>query len=281
MIVAETIDQVRKSVAQARTEGKSVGFVPTMGALHEGHLSLVRAARSQCDFVVVSIFVNPTQFAPGEDLSSYPRTPQQDLEACRRERVDAVFMPSVEVMYGSGSLTEVHVKKLSQVLCGRHRPGHFDGVCTVVAKLFNIIGPDRAYFGAKDYQQAVIIQRMVTDLNFPIQIVVCPTVREPDGLAMSSRNAYLDDAQRKQATVLYESLKTAERLIHQAHPPARQVAAKIRNKITSQVPDAKIDYVQIVDPISLQDVVSTDQKVLIALAVRIGNARLIDNILVE
>jgi pantoate--beta-alanine ligase len=252
-----------------------------MGALHAGHLSLIDAARDDGGLVVVSIFVNPTQFGPTEDLAKYPRTPEADLAACETHGVDLVFMPQAATMYAGGGLTEVTVKELSATLCGRSRPGHFPGVCTVVAKLFNIIQPDRAYFGAKDYQQAVIIRRMAADLNFPVEVKVCPTVREADGLAMSSRNAYLDADQRNQAVALIESLRLGEGMIRCSRPPADEVITAMRNHVASRAPAGEIDYVQVVDPQTLQDVAATDQPVLLALAVRIGKARLIDNMLVD
>jgi len=277
MKVVETIDEVRACVAEARAAGKVVGLVATMGALHAGHVSLVNAARASSGLVVVSIFVNPTQFGPTEDFSRYPRTPQADIETCRRNGADVVFMPGVETIYGPGGKTEVRVRDLGETLCGRSRPGHFAGVCTVVGKLFNIVAPDRAFFGAKDYQQATIIRRMTADLNFPVEIVVCPTVREADGLAMSSRNAYLTPSERQQATALYESLCLAEWMIRQAHPPADEVIAAMRAHLTSRSGGAAVDYVQIVDPDTLQDVQSTSDPVLLALAVRFGQTRLIDN----
>ncbi len=281
MNVAKTIEDIRRLVGEARGAGKSVGFVPTLGGMHEGHFSLIKAAREACDFVVVSIFVNPTQFGPGEDLASYPRTPEADLRTCEQLGVDAVFVPAAEVMYGSGCLTEVSVRQLSETLCGARRAGHFTGVCTVVAKLFNIVTADKAFFGAKDYQQCVVVRRMVRDLNFPIEIVVCPTVRESDGLAMSTRNAYLTDAQRTQGTALYEALQMGADLIRTSHPPAREVVAAIRDYLSAHASEGQIEYVQIVDPDLLCDVETTDAPVLIALAVRIGSARLIDNTLVD
>jgi len=281
MKACETIDDVRRSVAEARVRGESVGLVPTMGALHAGHLSLIDAARDDGGLVVVSIFVNPTQFGPTEDLAKYPRTPEADLAACEAHGVDLVFMPQAATMYAGGGLTEVTVRQLSATLCGRRRPGHFPGVCTVVAKLFNIVQPDRAYFGAKDYQQAVILRRMAADLNFPVRIKVCPTVREADGLAMSSRNAYLDADQRNQAVALIESLRLAEGMIRCSRPPAREVIAAVRSHIAGRAPAGEIDYVQAVDPVTLQDVATTDRPVLLAVAVRIGKARLIDNMLVD
>jgi len=282
MDVAETIGQVRRVVAAARADGKLVGLVPTMGALHDGHYSLIDAAAAGCDFVVASIFVNPTQFGPSEDLASYPRPLEADLAGCEARGVDAVFTPTAETMYPpGGAVTEVRVNELSETLCGRSRPTHFAGVCTVVAKLLNIVGPDKAYFGAKDFQQAAIIRRMVDDLNFPVEIVVCPTVREADGLAMSSRNAALSSAERAQAPALWSALQLGARLVRDAAPPAAEVLAAIRRRLAAEAPDGEIDYVQVVDARTLADVERTGPGVLIALAVRFTGARLIDNVLVD
>ena len=279
----QRIEDVRLAVAAARASGKVIGLVPTMGALHAGHASLIDAAAKSCGFVVVSVFVNPTQFGPNEDLAKYPRTPERDLELCRKFGADLVFMPSAEEMYGGGGapLTEITVKALSGSLCGRSRPVHFAGVCTVVAKLFNIVQPDRAFFGAKDFQQATIIRRMTADLNFPIEIVVCPTVREPDGLAMSSRNAYLSDDHRRQAPALYQSLKLARDLILRKHPSAGEVVAAMREHLAVAAPAGEVDYLEIVDPVTLCSVEKTDNPVVIALAVKLGGTRLIDNISVD
>ena len=282
MNVHESIEDVRRTVAAARAAGKTIGLVPTMGALHEGHLSLVDAARARCGFVAVSIFVNPTQFGRGEDLDSYPRTVEADLDACRRRGVDMVFLPTEEVMYPGGRpMAEVRVDRLSGTLCGRSRPGHFPGVCTVVAKLLNIVQPQRAYFGAKDYQQATILRRMVGDLDFPVEVVTCPTVREADGLAMSSRNAYLDDERRHEALSLVESLRLADEMIRRERPPAARVIEAMREHIAARAPSGEIDYVRIVDPEDLRDLAETHRAVLVALAVRFTGARLIDNILVD
>lgn len=281
MIVAETVADVRAAVAEARDAGRSVGLVPTMGALHEGHLSLIDASTQACGFTVVSIFVNPAQFGPDEDFDAYPRTRQRDLELCERRGADLVFAPAVSEMYPRRRLTEVRVRELEGRLCGRSRPGHFVGVCTVVAKLLNIVGPDRVYFGAKDYQQAVIIRRMVEDLNFPLEIVVRPTVREADGLAMSSRNRYLSKAQRRCAPVLREAMELAAKMIRESHPPAGDAIAAMRRRIVARAPEARIEYTKIVDPETLEDVEETDRPVQIALAVRIGPARLIDNMRVD
>ena len=213
MQVATTIAEIRACVSQARAAGKTVGFVPTMGALHVGHVSLINAAAARCDFVVVSIFVNPTQFGPGEDFEKYPRPVEKDLALCQENGVDAVFAPSPAEMYPRQNLTWVTVEKVSEPLCGRFRPGHFRGVATVCTKLFNIVGADAAFFGQKDAQQVAVIQRMVADLNMPLEIVVCPTVREPDGLAISSRNQYLSPQERKEATVIYRALQRSAELI--------------------------------------------------------------------
>ena len=289
MIVAKTIDEVRGAIRQARADGKSIGLVPTMGALHEGHLSLIAAARDRCEFVAVSIFVNPAQFGPGEDLAAYPRPLEADLSACEAAGVDLVFAPDAETMYPGEALAEVSIGRLGQVLCGRSRPTHFAGVCTVVAKLFNIVAPDKAFFGAKDFQQAVIVRRMARELNFAVEIVVCPTIREPDGLAMSSRNAYLTADERRQAAALHESLRMAAEMIADRHPPAGHVLGAMRELLCVRAPAGAIDYLEIVDPNELRSVESTDGPVLIALAVRFdkahhrrfGKARLIDNILVD
>ena len=281
MKVATTINDTRSAVAEARRAGKTIGLVPTMGALHRGHFSLIERAARKCDFIVISIFVNPTQFGPSEDLESYPRTLETDLAGCEARGVDLVFAPGAEEMYPCKPLTGVAVDLLARTLCGRSRPWHFPGVCAVVAKLFNIVQPDRAYFGAKDFQQAAIIKRMAADLNFPVRIVVCPTVREADGLAMSSRNAYLTPDERGQAAALHGALQLAERTIRGGRPPAAQVVEAIREHIAANAPDGRIDYVQIVDPDELRDVENTDGPVLVALAVKFAKARLIDNVLVD
>ncbi|MFA6134751.1 MAG: pantoate--beta-alanine ligase [Phycisphaerae bacterium] len=281
MIVARTINEIRQSVGAARAQGKTVGLVPTMGALHAGHVSLIRAAKAAGDFVVVSIFVNPTQFGPNEDYAKYPRTEQADLEACRAAGADAVFIPSVEEMYPIASQTEVTVKGIAAVLCGASRPGHFAGVATVVAKLFNIVAPDRAFFGAKDFQQTIVVRRMVADLNFPVQIVVCPTVREADGLAMSSRNRYLNASQRQQAPALYGALKLAGEMIRRGGVASQAVLAAMREHLAGRAPEGVIDYLAIVDPQDLTDVAIAERPVLVAMAVKFGPTRLIDNALVE
>jgi pantoate--beta-alanine ligase len=279
MIVCKTLAEIRQAVSAARKSGRSIGFVPTMGALHDGHLSLIRASREQCGFVVVSLFVNPTQFGPTEDYARYPRHEAADLAACEQAGVDAVFLPSVAEMYPVGPRATVTVGRLGEVLCGRSRPGHFAGVATVVARLLGIVAPDTAFFGAKDFQQTVVVCRMVAEQNSPVRIVVCPTVREADGLAMSSRNACLSADQRRQAAALSGALALARDLIARTHPPASAVVAAMREHLTRRAPDGRIDYIAVVDPQELSDVTATDRPVLVALAVKFGDTRLIDNVL--
>jgi pantoate--beta-alanine ligase len=281
MKTVKTIAEVRQIVATAKSGGARVGFVPTMGGLHEGHLSLLDAAGAACDFVVVSIFVNPTQFAPGEDLSTYPSSIDADLAACEARGADLVFVPDVETMYPDGAVTTVTVSGLTETLCGASRPTHFAGVCTVVAKMLNIVLPDKAFFGQKDYQQLVIITSMVDDLDIPVEIVSCPIVREPDGLAMSTRNQRLDAADRAQAVALHGALELADGQIRESHPLAREVITALREHIQSNAPDGEIDYIQIIDPQTLCDVETIERTVLVALAVKFPGARLIDNMLVD
>jgi pantoate--beta-alanine ligase len=253
VIVCKEIDQVREQVAGARSRepARTVGLVPTMGALHAGHLSLIDAARSECGCVVVSIFVNSAQFGPHEDLDQYPRPISADLEKCRASGVDLVFQPSEEVVYGSGCDTTVQVNTVSAPLCGRHRPGHFAGVALVVAKLLDIVQPDRAYFGQKDAQQLAVIRRLVGDLNMPVKIIGCPTVRELDGLALSSRNAYLSEHEREQATVLYRSLLAIRDAVDRGSRDSAALVRAARNLIEQSGP-CEIDYVELVDPQSMQ-----------------------------
>ncbi|HUS71606.1 MAG TPA: pantoate--beta-alanine ligase [Sedimentisphaerales bacterium] len=280
MEVAKTIESVRAVVKAARGDGKRIGFVPTMGALHIGHISLIEAAVKNSDFVVVSIFVNPTQFGPGEDYKKYPRPLEADLEICEKAGVDVVFNPTPEQMYTAENVTWVNVDKLTETLCGRSRPGHFRGVTTVCAKLLNIVAPDVAFFGQKDAQQAVVIKRMVADLNMPMEIVVCPTIRESDGLAVSSRNKYLTEEQKKDAACIYKSLQKCREMSKAGTTESETIIAEMR-KILSQATSMEIEYVSIVDAESLQNLDKIVGKVLAAVAVRIGPARLIDNIVVD
>jgi len=278
--ICRSIDEMRAACRTARQDQRRLGFVPTMGALHAGHISLVRAARQQCDTVAASIFVNPTQFGPGEDFSKYPRTFERDSEMLEAENVGILFAPSVQEMYPAGATTFVTVEGLSEKLCGRSRPGHFRGVTTVVSKLFNIVEPDYAFFGQKDAAQAAIIQRMVSDLGFNVEIVVCPIVREPDGLALSSRNAYLDPRQRKQATVLYRSLMRVQFLADRGERDSTRLVAAALEEFKQQ-PEVKLDYFEIVDRKTLDPVASIANGALVAVAAFVGTTRLIDNIVLH
>jgi pantoate--beta-alanine ligase len=280
MKVAKTIESVRRLVKAARKAGRKIGFVPTMGALHKGHISLIEAAKKNCDFVVVSIFVNPTQFGPNEDFKKYPRPIKADLKMCRKAGINVVFAPTPDEMYPAQNLTWIDVEKISEPLCGKFRPGHFRGVATICAKLFNIVTPDIAYFGRKDAQQAIVIKRMVVDLNMPLKIVVCPTVREKNGLAMSSRNQYLTTQQKEDAALIYKSLQKCRRMIKQRETNAKKIIAEMR-KILKKIPFVEIQYISIVDAKTLQNINRVEGKVLAAVAVKIGSTRLIDNILIE
>lgn len=261
-----------------RKTGGTVGFVPTMGYLHEGHLVLVRQAKAENQIAVASIFVNPTQFGPKEDFARYPRDPERDLALLEKERVDLLFMPSSEEVYPQGSCTWVHVERVSERLEGATRPGHFRGVATVVAKLFNIVEPTRAYFGQKDAQQVVVVKKMVADLNMNVEIVAVPTKREPDGLAMSSRNVYLTGSERQAALVLWKSLNLAQDLWSKGERRAESIRQQMLGLIQKE-PLARIDYVSIADPERLEEVAEIDQTALISLAVYVGKTRLIDNII--
>ena len=280
MIIANTISQVRDQIRQWRREGLTVGLVPTMGYLHEGHGSLVEKAAEDCDRVVASVFVNPTQFAPGEDLASYPRDFERDCEILEKQGCSMVFHPSVDEMYPDGNgKTDTYIEILNDMpkqLCGRTRPNHFRGVCTVVGKLFNIVLPDKAYFGEKDAQQLAIIRRMVRDLSYGIEIVGCPIVREPDGLAKSSRNIHLKADERKAAAVLYRSLKIAEEMASDGEKSSKTVTDAVRAEIEKE-PLAEVEYVSAVDSLSMEPVETVGKGTLIAIAVRIGQTRLIDN----
>ncbi len=281
MEVAKSISEVRDIVKAARGRGGKVGFVPTMGALHAGHVSLIRRSVEDGCFTVVSIFVNPTQFGAGEDFEKYPRPLDADLKICEDKKVDLVFVPAAGELYGKETLTWVNVEKLTAGLCGRFRPGHFRGVATVCAKLFNIVQPDVAYFGQKDAQQAVVIKKMVAELNMPLEISICPTVRETDGLAVSSRNQYLEPAQRKDAACLYSALQKCRQSAKSGMRDTQQLIAEMR-KIIEAVPTVKqIDYIEIVDTHSLQPLEKIIDKALVALAVKIGTTRLIDNVIVS
>ena len=277
MKIYDTIKAMRAASREQRSAGKRLGLVPTMGALHDGHLSLIRAAKAQCDQVAVSLFVNPLQFGPREDLTRYPRDFARDRELLENEDVDFLFAPGVEEMYPAEAVTYVTVEGLSDKLCGRSRPGHFRGVTTVVSKLLNIVEPDLAFFGQKDAAQVAIVRRMVRDLNVPVQIVTCPIKREADGLAMSSRNAYLDPQQRKSAPILYRSLVEVQKTFEQGeHKTDRLIAAGKR--AFAEDPAMRLDYLEIVDPETLDPVEVVSGRALVAIAAFLGNTRLIDNV---
>ena len=265
---------------QARRAGQRVGLVPTMGALHQGHLSLVRAARAQCGVVVVSIFVNPTQFGPNEDFAKYPRTLGSDSALLAAENCDYIFCPTVEDMYPPGATAVVKIEGISDRLDGRSRPGHFQGVTTVVTKLFNVVQPDLAFFGQKDAAQAAIIRNMVRDLNFDVEIVVCPIVREPDGLALSSRNVFLSPSERKQATVLYRSLMLVQSLFERGERDATKLAAAGKEVVAAEL-GVRLDYFEVVNPDTLESVSDVGAGPLVAVAAHVGKTRLIDNILLR
>lgn len=278
MKIHTTINSLRAESRAARVAGKRIGFVPTMGALHDGHLSLIRAARSRCDLVVASIFVNPTQFGPNEDLAKYPRTFERDCQLLEKENADLLFAPTVEEMYPQDAVTWVTVEGLSEKLDGKSRPGHFRGVTTVVAKLFHIVDPDIAFFGQKDAAQVAIIRRMVRDMKFPVEIVACPIVREPDGLAMSSRNAYLDSSQRKAALVLSRALWEVERKYKSGERDTNTLIERGKQLIAKE-PAARLDYLELVNADTLDPVAQATPGTMVAVAAYVGNTRLIDNLL--
>jgi pantoate--beta-alanine ligase len=280
MKIYETIEDMRRACRAVRSAGRRLGFVPTMGALHEGHLSLVRAARASCDVVAASIFVNPTQFGVNEDLAKYPRMFERDRGLFEKEGVEILFAPSVEEMYPAGSVTWVTVEELSNKLDGRSRPGHFRGVTTVVAKLFHVVEPDLVFFGQKDAAQVAIIRRMVRDLNFPVEVVACPIVREGDGLAMSSRNAYLNKEQRKEALALHRSLMRVEKAWKGGERIAAKLLAEGRKEFEGK-DSIRLDYLEIVDPDNLDAVEHASGSTLVAVAAFVGGTRLIDNILLK
>lgn len=276
----KTIREMKEAVREVKAEGKTVGFVPTMGFLHEGHLSLVRESLKKTDVTVVSIFVNPTQFGANEDFNEYPRDLRRDTKILEKEGIDYLFVPQVNMIYPEGYKTYVEVIDLQDKLCGLSRPGHFRGVCMVVLKLFNIVQPDVAFFGQKDAQQAILIKRMVKDLNLELKIEVLPIIREKDGLALSSRNTYLNPKERKAALVLSKSLKEAEILFSKGERESARIIARIKDWIAKE-PLAKIDYVEIVSMDQLNPIERVKEKALVALAVFIGKIRLIDNTILQ
>jgi pantoate--beta-alanine ligase len=280
MKIINSAKEIQKYCNFLRTEGKTIGFVPTMGAFHEGHLSLMRQARKDNDVVVTSIFVNPTQFGPNEDYEAYPRDLDSDSKMASEVGVDVIFAPSTRDMYPKGYATFVHVEGITEKMCGASRPGHFRGVTTVVTKLFNLVKPHKAYFGQKDAQQCAVIKRMSEDMNFDIEIIIMPTVREADGLAMSSRNKYLNPEERKSALILINSLSLAEKLIKSGEVSASTLYQEMLSLINNE-PLAKIDYISIVDAETLEARETIKGKILIALAVYIGKTRLIDNVIIN
>ncbi len=279
-LVTSSIDEVRRGVADARRGGNRIGCVPTMGALHAGHVSLLESARQDCGFVVATLFVNPAQFGPHEDLQKYPRPVEQDLKLCRQAGVDLVFMPSVASLYPDGYATWVDVTGLSNVLEGAVRPGHFRGVATIVLKLFNVVLPDVAYFGEKDYQQHTLIRRMAGDLNVPVELVVCPTIREPDGLALSSRNVYLSAKERKSALSLYESLQLAAQRLRAGETNIAAVQAEMLRLLRLH-PHVEPDYALIADPDTLDPLTHPRTRMVALVAARVGSTRLIDNLPIQ
>ena len=276
MIVESSLTETRRIVRATRQQGRSVGCVPTMGALHPGHVSLIEKAKGDCDFVVATIFVNPTQFGPGEDFMRYPRTLDADLEMCRAAGADLIFTPPASDMYAASAQTIVRVTKLAQVLEGAHRPGHFDGVSTVVTKLFNVTEPDRAYFGQKDFQQQLIIRQMVADLDQPVEIITCPIVREADGLAMSSRNRYLSVTERQQAAELFQALKLAETLATESALTPLEIAQQMTDHLNS-VGGVEVQYAVIADSGTLELLAERSDSAVALVAARVGSTRLIDN----
>ncbi|HEV2309088.1 MAG TPA: pantoate--beta-alanine ligase [Acidimicrobiia bacterium] len=277
MITVVDVEDVRRRCDTARRAGHTVGLVPTMGKFHEGHRALMRAAGTETDLVVVSLFVNPTQFGTGEDLAGYPRDPEGDAAAAAEEGVDVLFTPTVEGMYPDGARTSVHVDGLTARLCGASRPTHFDGVATVVTKLFSIVGPCRAYFGRKDAQQVAVVRRLVADLHLPVTVVGVPLVRDADGLARSSRNTYLDDEQRRAATVLSRALQDAVRALHAGQRDAAALVGAVAATVDAE-PGVRLDYAELVDAATVEPATRVDGEQILAVAAHVGPARLIDNL---
>ncbi len=278
MKVIDSIDQMKNEIKTLKKQELSIGLVPTMGSLHDGHISLIKKARKENNILIVSIFVNPTQFGPNEDYEKYPRNEQNDLNICKKNNCDYVFLPQKNQIYPDNFLTFVQVEKLGKVLCGKSRPTHFRGVTTILTKLFNIIQPNNAYFGQKDAQQLIVVKKMVEDLNMNINIIGCPTIREKDGLALSSRNLYLNNEERKDALLLYKSLKSAKNLISSGETNTKNIKKEIE-KIISSGKNTSIDYIEIVNCKTLEPISKINDITLIAIAVYVGNTRLIDNII--
>jgi len=278
--VVQSVAEVRAAITSIRQRGHRIGFVPTMGALHVGHVSLIERARTECDYVAVSIFVNPTQFGPNEDFNRYPRPREADLQICRNAGADLVFYPTVETMYPVGHRTFVEVSGLSEILEGAIRPGHFRGVATVVTKLFAIVLPDKAYFGQKDYQQQTLIRVMTRELNLPTEVVTCETIRDPDGLALSSRNAYLSPSERQAGLCLSRALRAAERLVNQGERNVSRLEATMRHEI-EMTSGAKLDYAVVVHRESLCELPEPQPEMAALVAAQVGTTRLIDNMILR
>ena len=281
MKILKKIDEVRGEINRVKKENKIIGFVPTMGYLHKGHVSLIKKAKEECDYIVVSIFVNPTQFCPGEDFDRYPRDIERDIKILENEKVDLLFNPDIDEIYKKEHKTWIIVDEISDIYEGKFRPGHFKGVCTVVIKLFNIIEPDKAYFGLKDFQQFIIIKKMVDDLNIPVEIVGCPTIREDDGLAASSRNIYLNEVERKKALCLYKALRKVERMIKEENIFDCEILIKEGRKIIENEEGVEIQYLDVVNMDNMKRIKRIEGKVVIIGAIKIGNVRLIDNLIVS
>ncbi|MDD5621759.1 MAG: pantoate--beta-alanine ligase [Actinomycetota bacterium] len=284
MEILKKITECKSIVDDIKKRGLTIGFVPTMGFLHEGHLSLIRKAKKECDRIFISIFVNPLQFGPGEDFKNYPRDMKRDISMAGNAGADYIFYPAAKEMYGQDFKTAVEVKELGDIMCGEYRPGHFSGVATVVLKFFNIVKPDRAYFGQKDYQQLVIIKRMVCDMNLDVKITGCPTVREKDGLALSSRNKYLSAGERKSAAVLFGCLTEAKDMIKKGEKDLEKIRKTIMTKLKKNRSVRKVDYFDFRDPGTLEHIKRVNKEnrnILAAIAVRIGKTRLIDNMIIK
>lgn len=279
MKVINKPEELQKIIEELKKEGKNVGFVPTMGALHLGHVSLIKKSVLQNDITVVSVYVNPIQFGPNEDYEKYPRPIEKDIKVCQDNKVDFLFLPTNETLYNKNFSTYIYNNNVSKIMCGITRPTHFQGVCTIVAKLFNIVMPQRAYFGLKDYQQYIIIKQMVEDLNFDIEIIGCPIVREESGIAMSSRNTYLSKEEKVQATGIYKSLCLAKQLFCEGKE-IEDIKQVVEENIL-KIPNSKIDYIEIRNSKNLQEVTDSDKNIVIAVAVKVGNVRLIDNMVCE
>ena len=279
MKVINKPEELQKIIEELKKEGKNVGFVPTMGALHLGHVSLIKKSVLQNDITVVSVYVNPIQFGPNEDYEKYPRPIEKDIKVCQDNKVNFLFLPTNETLYNKNFSTYIYNNNVSKIMCGITRPTHFQGVCTIVAKLFNIVMPQRAYFGLKDYQQYIIIKQMVEDLNFNIEIVGCPIVREESGIAMSSRNTYLSKEEKVQATGIYKSLCLAKQLFCEGKE-IEDIKQVVEENIL-KIPNSKIDYIEIRNSKNLQEVTDLDKNIVIAVAVKVGNVRLIDNMVCE